>query len=244
MDDLTTFEQQLKATAAAFPYPNTPDVAAAVRRRLAVQQPQSLRRAVAVGLAIVLALASLLLVPQVRAAVLEFFQIGAIKVEVVESTPTPAAVPHTIWDVSEPVSLGEAIDRFPYPLQLPSTLGPPDAVRLRRGRDGEQAVIFLWGNTAAPDIALYQVSGFSFGLKMLARDAIDQLLIDGEPAFWLEGEHPLFLTDGEFPAVRIESGNVLLWYGRNVTYRLEGNLTLAEALALVDSFKEFKKSSS
>ena len=81
----------------AFQYPPTPDVASAVSRSLLSDtrpakrplQKRRIRLAWAL-VAVLVLLAVLAAVPQVRAAVVEFFQIGAIRLFVGEPTPTIA----------------------------------------------------------------------------------------------------------------------------------------------------------
>ncbi len=84
-------ETSLQAAAHDFPYPLTPDIARAVRQRLAMEPRQAamrrMRLAWAAAIA-VLILAGLLAVPQVRAAVLEALRIGAIRIFLTEPTPT------------------------------------------------------------------------------------------------------------------------------------------------------------
>ena len=95
----TPFEEQIRRTASAFPYPVTPDIASVVARRVEIIG----RRGVIVrwkrlgyALAIVLVLLSIgLAVPPVRAQILEFLQVGAVRIFLVEPTPSPTLPPPT-----------------------------------------------------------------------------------------------------------------------------------------------------
>jgi hypothetical protein len=93
-----SWERSLEAIAQHFDYPLTPDIAAAIRPRLAGgrQQKRATPRPLVVGyrlawaaLLLVLLAAGLMAVPQTRAAVLSFFaRIGAIEIFIDETAPT------------------------------------------------------------------------------------------------------------------------------------------------------------
>ena len=91
---LDGWEGRVRSAAAGFPYPATPDIAASVRTRLAERPRRSAARRLGpaglAGLAL-LALLALLLVPPVRAAVVEFLRIGAVRV--VPAAGAPPATP-------------------------------------------------------------------------------------------------------------------------------------------------------
>lgn len=89
-------ETSLQEASANLTYPPTPDIAGQVRRRIAGQpKTHSTRlRRLAWGAALtVIILAGLLAVPGVRAQVLEFLQIGVVRIFLVAPTPTPSLLP-------------------------------------------------------------------------------------------------------------------------------------------------------
>ena len=95
---LESWEARVQDMAKGLPYPPTPDIAGAVRRRLAAPPAPSsfLSRSprwVAVAVLVLLILVGLLAVPQVRAAVVEWLQLGAVRIFLVEPTPTATATP-------------------------------------------------------------------------------------------------------------------------------------------------------
>ncbi|MGD8626434.1 MAG: hypothetical protein PVJ34_17980, partial [Anaerolineae bacterium] len=135
--------EKVRSTASAFAYPPTPDVAAAEQRRLAARAAPARRRrrrlawGMAVALALVVLLGGLLAVPQVRAAVLEALNLGAIRVLLGEPTPTPAAktaeagptVLPSLLDLAGETTLAEAEAQAGFPVRLPAypaDLGRPD----------------------------------------------------------------------------------------------------------------------
>src|SRR5262245_24724647 len=95
---LERLEASLREQAAAFEYPPTPDVAGAVRQRLAAEsrRPRWPTAQLAWAMLTILFVLSLLLaVPQVRAGLLEFLQIGVVRIFPVAPTPTPTPLPLT-----------------------------------------------------------------------------------------------------------------------------------------------------
>ncbi len=96
------WEATVAAAAAAFSYPPTPDISGTVARRLAsgrAGRPSAnaaaRRNGWVFGLlaALAILLAGLLMVPQVRAAVVDVLRIGAVRIFLVAPTPSPAPSP-------------------------------------------------------------------------------------------------------------------------------------------------------
>ena len=115
-------EEQLQLAARSFNYPPTPDIAGAVRERLARETRgipkssptvRSRPRLAWVALAVVVALLLSLSVPEVQAFVRSILRIGSI--EIVVETPTPAGTPGPTPINSDPTNMG--LTRVP-------TLGP------------------------------------------------------------------------------------------------------------------------
>ena len=98
-------ERRLIAAGRAFSYPSTPDIARAVTRRLGAHPARRPVRSPARRLAwalvvVIVLLAGLLAVPPVRAQILEFLQIGVIRIFLTQPTPTatfpPASTPEPV----------------------------------------------------------------------------------------------------------------------------------------------------
>lgn len=176
-EPLTTWENRIHTVASTLPYPPTPDVAAAVREKLEVshgrQHQNWARLAWMVLLALVVTM-GLLAVPQVRAAVLRFFQIGAITIfetgSVIEptadvpqtpdaeqpvtavpeailpatATPLPLYAPLTFTDFTEPMTWEEAQANAPFTLRLPTY--PADLGEPNRmyGQESTQGQTFIF----------------------------------------------------------------------------------------------------
>lgn len=263
--------EMLAEAAASFEYPRTPDVSERVRQRLAGRRPAAGawpagmgRRLAWAAVVVLLLLASLLAVPQVRAALGEILRIGAMTVFVDETvapglatetpaaTPTPAETkPSTVTAAplptksalvipATPVSLAAARemvgDRMLRPA-YPEDLGAPDGVYVdRRERPG--VVVFVWEKAGRPDearLSLYHIYQEPFASKFT--EQVAETTVNGRRAVWIEGPHMFQLTGGSFQPWQFVPGPVLLWTEGAVTYRLEGAASLEEAVRIAESLE-------
>lgn len=275
--NLDSWENQIREIAVGLDYPPTPDIAAGVRQRLTdkrrplVVKPWSAKwltsnRLAWVLTAVLLAAALLLAVPQVRAAIIEFFQIGSIRIipsdnptatPVTESSKisSPASVPTTTLTAVPAFSvanlygettladlrneLGQAVILPDYPLGV----GLPDKVFFQNeiGPLG----IMAWLEPESEDKAwtiLYIMTPDqgAFGQKFQV-DSLTATEVNGKPAYWVEGEHLLsfYDQDGRLvqQSVRLVEGNTLIWSVDEITYRLETVLSLEEAVRMAESLR-------
>ncbi|MCI0393871.1 MAG: DUF4367 domain-containing protein [Chloroflexi bacterium] len=263
------WEAHLRETAAQFSYPPTPDLAGAVQRRLAAgrERPRPARspaRLAWAALAVLLVLGLLLAVPQVRAAIFEFFQIGDIRIFPAEPTSTPAATPRrpavmtsrpaatsrpsptprlsidTLVGESTLAGAEARLDiSIPLPT-LPAGLGPPDRVFVQE-LDGP-VVILVWLEPGSQPLILYllRLTEGAFGGKF-ETETTKTTTVNGQIAYWVEGEHILRFYDAQgreiFEPARLVEGNVLIWVEDDITYRLETALTEEEAIQIAESLQ-------
>ncbi len=261
MSDLDQLEARLRTAAAAFAYPPTPDVAASARRRLtSVQPPLLVRRRLAwAALAVIAVLAGLLSVPQVRASILEFLQIGAIRIFLTPPTATPAPPTPTgtlsptvtprpthtpissLLNLAGETTLEDAQARADFTIRLPThpaDLGPPDRVYLQ-DLDGD-FVVLVWFDSDQPEevrLSLHMIEAGSFAGSKAEPKVIQETTVGGRRAFWAEGPYILRLTNGDMDFRRLIEGHVLIWVEGDVTYRLETDLPLDEAVQIAESLK-------
>ena len=224
-------ERDLQELGRALAVPAAPDLAASVRDALATRRPTPRRLRPALVLAIVVGVGLLagLAASPARTAILRFFGIGAVQVELVDRLP--AVEPGT------PLVLGSEIDpaEAPFRISVPSVLGAPDAVYA-----SGNVVTLLYGS---PDRVrlLVTETGYSALPPLVAKKlvtgttAVQFVEIQGAagPAVWIEGEPHVLELPGA-PA-RL-AGNTLVWVpqeGR--TYRIEGDVDLDDALRIAES---------
>lgn len=249
------WETVIQAHARRMPYPITPDLAGMERQRL--RQPSPRRGAVmprrlawALVALLAIVLTGLLAVPPVRAALLEWLQVGAVRIWLIEPTathmPTPATPRsplvdlHFFQDLDGETTLAAAQAQVAFPIRLPTyptDLGPPDRV-YRQDLDGD-VVVLLWLDKADPTqvrLTLHLLTSDVTAWKMQPKIESGGY-VHNRPALWLSGPYLLVLRNGNWDTIRLAQGHVLLWAEDEITYRLEGNLSLAEAIQIAESLE-------
>lgn len=248
---LEQFGLRVQALAATLPYPPTPNVAARLKLRRASPDAR-VRRLTFAALALALACLASLAVPQVRATLIEFFQIGAVRIFVTEPTPTttptgtPTIVPTptllpSLLNLSGKTTLTEARAQTGFDLPLPTyptDLGDPDLVFLQN-LAGDM-VILVWLDPAQPNrvrLSLHVISPDSFALKKAEPEVIQFTEVNGHEAIWAEGPYLLVLSNGDYDIRRLIEGRVLIWTEADLTYRLETDLSMEEAIKIAEALK-------
>jgi hypothetical protein len=238
-------ERLLRELAPAIVYPPTPDLAASVRG--ALLQPEAprsifgwrpLRRSFLAAVIALLLLAG--------AAVAVGIGLRGLSIVFVDETPGPVG---RDLRLGEPVTLAQARDRVAYEILLPSTdrLGEPGSVYVDE-RTGVQQVSLVYRSGGLTDDVGLLITQFVAqpGIDAVQKDVgpgtqVEHLTIGGQRAFWITGEpHVLSYLgpDGEpiEDEVRLV-GDVLLWQRGDVSLRLEGAGSRAEALEIARSMR-------
>jgi hypothetical protein len=257
------FETRVRSITKRMEYPRTPDIAGAVSARL--RQPThprfiSRRLAWSLTLALIL-LSSLMLIPPVRAAILEFIQVGVVRI--FRAEPTPVVTPQPVPSVQMPVTatpvptatpqallpllerlagemtLEEAQTRVGYPILLPSyptDLGKPDRVFVQEA-DGPMTFL-VWldpQNPAEIRMSLHFLPPDSWAIKKVEPTMIEETQVNGNYAIWAVGPYPLRYKSGDLEYLRLIDGHVLIWQDGEITYRLETDLPMEEAIKIAES---------
>ena len=262
------FENQLRSIAKQMDYPRTPDIAGSVKTRLRTStRPRFFSRKLAWSLTMILVLfSSLMLIPPVRAAVVEFIQIGIVRIfprptelpidtissatpdSLIPKTATPSIPAATLIPslsrIAGETTLGDAQQRVDYSILLPAypaDLGPPDHVFLQ---DAEGAMtILVWLDRSQPKrvlMSLHFIPEGSWGIEKSEPRFIEPANVNGQPAIWAVGHYPLRLINGDFEFTRLIDGNVLIWTDGELTYRLETNQALQEAIKIAESLEPIR----
>lgn len=273
------FEEQLHSIATTLDYPPTPDIAGLVMTRLrASTRPRFLSKTLAWSLTIILiVLSSLMLIPSARAAIIEFIQIGVVRIfprtaqpttetistatPVVNATrlPTLSSTPESFVPLTATSSsqastlipllsrmagettLADAQKKVDFPILLPtypSDLGPPDYVFLQNA-DGNM-VVLVWLDPQKPDTVLMSLQFVPSGSWVITKfepRVIQETKVNGQRAIWTEGPYPLILRNGDVEFTRLVKGNVLVWVDGELTYRLETDLSVDEAVKIAESLE-------
>ena len=240
---MSGLERELRGLAASMDWPEAPDVASAVARRVGERRPRPRRRRLAIAVAVVLAaLLAVLAVPPARTAILDWLGIGAARIVRVDELPSLAPEPG-LEILGDRVSIDGAAARAGFPLARPPRGEPsPDEVRVAPGT----RVSYVWRDGDRVRLLITQFPGSVDDpglLKKLVGEStrVEQLEVDGHPAVWLEGgPHVVYFVapDG---SVRDDqgwlAGNTLLVDRDGVTVRVEGALAREDAVDLVRAMR-------
>lgn len=256
------FENRLKNIAGGMEYPHTPDIAGRVRTRLhSSPRPRFELKRLAWSLTLVLVLlSSLLLIPPVRAAVIEFIQIGIVRIFPRPAEPTPGIVtpgvttpltatpgaslpPLTslLENIAGETKLANAQQMTEYPILLPtypSDLGQPNHVYVQEAEGA--MTILVWVDPQQPErvlMSLHFISSGSWAIRKMEPQVIEETEVNGHRAVWTEGPYPLILRNGTVEFTRLVDGHVLIWTDGEVTYRLETELGMEEAIKAAESLQ-------
>jgi hypothetical protein len=232
-----------------------------VRERLSGQpqrEPARLGWARAALIAL-LALAGLMAVPQVRAQVVRFLQIGGIHIRFAEPTATPTAAPtgtatarpnpttaltatplDSVLELPGETTLAAAQSQAHFAIGLPTyptDLGDPDRVyHLTMGDPSRGSVVVLvWlDDSGGMRLALYEfgpgTEAWKAGLEGSVETTVDSLF-----ALWTDQPHTLEFVTSTGVERRLVTETVLIWFDDPLSYRLEGAPTLEEAIRIAES---------
>ncbi|HSL29002.1 MAG TPA: hypothetical protein VK900_07370 [Anaerolineales bacterium] len=261
------FERQILSISKTMEYPRTPDIARVVTRRLRLPERRGfLSRQLAWSLTVlVILVASLMLIPPVRAAVVEFIQIGVVRIFRAEPTPlvppqqefpsTMSPVTATPGSTSQPLipllqrlagemTLEEAQQTVDYSIRLPSyppDLGHPHHVFVQDA-DGDMTIL-VWRDAEQPDeisMSLHFLPPDSWAIKKMEPALIQETTVNGQRAFWTIGPYPIRYSNGNIDFIRMVDGRVLIWTEGEITYRLESDLSLEEAIQVAESLEPIR----
>lgn len=245
-------ERRLKALVEDLRFPPTPDVWNGFQRQAFGRGSRIVRikgwawAAAAILVALVVLTVS---VPTVRATIGEILEQGSVRILLRGSEPegglleSGAVSPAAAGGMGDPELAGKttlqaaesAVSfRITQPTYPPG-LGSPDHVYLQHS-DG-WIVIQVWGETGVDSpLVLYLVERGAFITKQ-DPPVLRRATVDGEPAIWTSGAHFLQLEAGGYESRRLVQGHVLIWTRGDVTYRLETDLPLEEAIKVAESVR-------
>lgn len=242
-------EMRLTQAARAFVYPPTPDLTRLVSRRMTSARRGGRRRGlVLAGALLALILAGIFAVPPVRAAVMDWIRLGAVRIFLVQPpaptvppgtathvpTPTPLA---SVLDLSGETSLEKAQAQAGFPIRLPAGMGRPAHVYVQEM--GSPVIVLVWMEPAQSGrvkLALFETAADQVIFQKAAPKNIQDTRVNGQPALWMDGPYLLVTGGGETTLSRlVDSGHTLIWTDGGITYRLETALDLAGAVRVAES---------
>jgi hypothetical protein len=259
--DSRRIEENLRLAGRNLPYPPTPRLAASVMARLSrPARPRILSgRWAWVLITVLILISTLVLVPPARAAILDFIQIGVVRIFRLQPAPntngtpgpgmpltaTPAGtfLPSSL-DFAGETTLAEAKARLNFPILLPAyppDLGPPDHVYLQN--TGSPMLILVWLDHAATGqvrLALQAIAPGGWSIDKSKPRVVEETDVNGQRAVWTEGPYMVQIRNGNYQMTRLIEGHVLIWTQDTTTYRLETDLPLEEAIRIAESLEPMR----
>ncbi|GIJ25192.1 hypothetical protein Vqi01_03540 [Micromonospora qiuiae] len=242
MDDL---ERELRELSGWLETPEPPDVTAQVRARLAATSAlPARRRRWRYVLAAALAALLVALLPPGRAAVADtvtgLLRFAGIVISTSSAPVLPTGSPSPL-PAQRPVGLDEAQRSVRFPIRLPAALGPPDRVLVADPDDtgGHRVASLLYqGGELRLDAFDGRLDPVFF--KEVASAGTEWTQVGAASAIWLGEPHPVSYLDRagtlQQESARL-SAATLIWENAGVVYRLEGELTMTEAVAIAASLE-------
>jgi hypothetical protein len=197
----------------------------------------------------------------VRSGVIDFLRLGAVRFQFgPTATPTPAPTPTgtlpaasatpqptptplaSVLDLAGQTTLEQARARLSFSIRLPTypaDLGEPDQVFVQ-DLDG-QAVVLVWlvpGQTGQVRLSLHILTSDVMAEKLIKTSpTIEFTHVNGREAVWTSGPYFVVSRNGNFTQMRLITGHVLIWTDKSLTYRLETDATVEEAVKMAESLK-------
>ena len=261
---LPDVESALIDLGTAIELPPTPDLAAAVGLRLrerASATParrlgwRSLRRSLLLAAAISILVVGAVLGFRIGLDLLsiDFGPVPSVRPSA-SATADAAMPPGAGLGLGTVESLDDARARVPFPVLVPTALGPPDAVYVGGPRlRGQLAFVYRAGD-ALPASNLLDGEGLlvtqnggsadvGLGHKLVNAGLakVETAVIDGAAGYWITGEPHVFWYLAPDGSVIEESrrlvGDTLVWERDGILYRIEGAVTRARALEIAESMR-------
>ena len=256
MPEPIELEARLAGIAADLDWPVTPDLRAAVRRRVAARPPWHASRWALAAVAVIVIVAALLAYAPTRTAIADWVNLHT-SIKRTTSVPTPSPLPPgplgRRLGLGSQTTLAAARSGVSWQVLLPGGLGPPDEVYLQNPPDGpaQGEITLVYG----PRLGI-PVSGET-GVSVLvteARGTVDQnffgktvgpgttiepLTVNGHQGWWISGQpHVFFFEDGSGNArletLRLATNTLVIDEGGTIV-RIEGDLPRQQALDLAAS---------
>jgi hypothetical protein len=243
-------------------FPEVPDLARAVVRRLEEPDHAPERRLIALpglfrrpGRRVALALAAVLLLA--GGAVAGGLLVRGVRILIAPETTTPPPSPtlsgplgRTLF-LGEGVTLAQARQEVDFEVLVPTGVGLPEPVAyVDDDPPGGRVSLVYPAGPGLPEteetgvgMLLMQFRGrleLPFLEKLVRADQIREVEVGETRGYWIEGEHVLVYLDERgrsFDERSRVAGNTLLWQRGEVTFRLESALSMEEAIRIAESMR-------
>ena len=188
-------------------------------------------------------------IPQARHAIADWFSFPGIRIELGDRDGDPPQIVTSIGGellLGNQTSLDEAQAAVTFPLLIPEGGSEPE-VYINSVQARSVISLIFAGSETLPEIGttgvgllLMEIDASGDTPMMLAKRAMAEwppqtVDVRGSDGVWIQGGVLLSDAGDPFWTYQRRSGNVLIWEQNGVTFRMECNLPLTEALALAES---------
>jgi hypothetical protein len=139
------------------------------------------------------------------------------------------------------MTLEEAQKAVNYPILLPSypaDLGQPDRVFVQEA-EGKMTIL-VWIDPQKPSqvlMSLHLIPAGSWAIDKFDPALVQETRVNGQRAIWAVGPYPLRLRNSDLQYMRLIEGHVLIWTDGDLTYRLETESSVEDAIRVAESLK-------
>ncbi len=119
----------------------------------------------------------------------------------------------------------------------PADLGKADYVFYQ---DQIKMVVLAWqdpGNSQRVRLSLYEFLSTNLIVNKFEPVIVKETTVKGTHAIWAEGPYLVQVTSGDYEMRSIVTGHSLIWEQAGITYRLETDLALEEAVKIAESLR-------
>ena len=101
-------------------------------------------------------------------------------------------------------------------------------------------VILVWADLGNPEnarLGLHEIAPGNIIVSKYQPVVIQETQVNGQYAVWAVGPYMVQLNNGSYAFRRTVEGNTLIWEEEEITYRIETDLPLEEAVKIAESLK-------
>jgi hypothetical protein len=105
---------------------------------------------------------------------------------------------------------------------------------------GSPMLVLVWIDREHPDkvrMSMEEIAPGSWVLQKFQPQVIEDTSVNGQPAVWTEGPYMLQVKGNNYVTKRLIEGHALIWTQAGITYRLETDLSLKEAIKIAESLQ-------
>lgn len=207
------------------------------------------------GLAAVVLIATAVAIPETRGAVADWLGFPGIRIEIGDRPDDPSPTVTSIGGsllLGNAVTMDEAEGSVSFDIVVPGALidDTSPEVYFNVVVPGGKVVSLLYpASDLLPEIGdtgvgllLMQVDAAGDTLMLIGKRASAEsppqpVMIDGADGLWIQGGVLTIEAGDPFWTYQGRSGNVLIWERNDVTYRMESDLPLDDAVAIAESLE-------